>query len=297
MPQLHLLASSYRMGSRLARALPPSVRYGLAEAGGQVWYAASRGQRRNALTNYAAALGLTEDRPEVARVARRAFANYGSMLADFVLIGSLTPAELLDRVTISGREHVDAALEEGRGCILAVPHLGSWDIGGSFAGALGYRIAAVADPFPGSLDLAVVATRQALGLRVIPIGRAAVRAITQALGDNEMVALLCDLPHGPGVEVEFFGRRATVPTGPAAFALKTGARLLPGCVYRTQPGRYHVQLEPQVEVGAPAGASTRGDVQAIMQSVVRRFEGFIRERPEQWYAFRPLLQPALVPAA
>jgi hypothetical protein len=34
-----------------------------------------------------------------------------------------------------------------------------------------------------------------------------------------------------------------------------------------------------------------------MQSVLRRFEEFIRARPEQWYAFRPLLQPALVPAA
>jgi KDO2-lipid IV(A) lauroyltransferase len=285
------------MGSRLARALPPPLRYGLAEAGGQLWYAASRGQRRNALTNYAAALGLAQDHPEVARVARRAFANYGSMLADFVLLGSLTPAELLERVTISGLEHVDAAVEAGRGCILAVPHLGSWDIGGSFAGALGYRIAAVADPFPGSLDAEVVATRQALGLRVIPIGRSAVRAISQALADNEMVALLCDLPHGPGVEVEFFGRRATVPSGPAAFALKTGARLLPGCAYRTQPGRYHVLVEPPIAVAAAPGATGRGDVQGIMQSVVRRFEEFIRARPEQWYAFRPLLQPALVPAA
>jgi KDO2-lipid IV(A) lauroyltransferase len=285
------------VGSRLARAAPPALRYGLAEAGGQVWYAVSRGQRRNALANYAAALGLPEDDPEVARVARRAFANYGSMLMDFVLMGSMSPQELRERVTISGLEHIDAALEKGLGVILAVPHLGSWDVGGSYAGAIGYRICAVADPFPGSLDQAVVATRQTFGLRVIPIGRSAVRAITEALAGNELVCLLCDLPHGPGVEVEFFGRQATVPGGPASFALKTGAPLMPGCVYRTAPGRYHVELQAPLEISVLTRGTSKDAVQRIMQSVVLRLEGFIRPRPEQWYAFRPMFQKALVPAA
>jgi KDO2-lipid IV(A) lauroyltransferase len=285
------------VGSLLARAAPPALRYGLAEVGGQVWYAASRGQRRNALTNYAAALGLPEHDPTVARVARRAFANYGSMLVDFVLMAGMSPRELRKRVTISGLEHIDAALEKGMGVILAVPHLGSWDVGGSYAGAIGYRICAVADPFPGSLDQAVVATRQAFGLRVIPIGRSAVRAITEALAANEIVCLLCDLPHGPGVEVEFFGRQAVVPGGAASFALKTGAPLMPGCVYRTAPGRYHVELQAPLDTAALTGGTSKDAVQGIMQSVVLRLEGFIRARPDQWYAFRPMFRTALVPAA
>jgi KDO2-lipid IV(A) lauroyltransferase len=273
---------------------PPALRYGLAEAGGQVWYAASRDQRRNALANYAAALGLPEDDPEVARVARRAFANYGSMLMDFVLIGSMSPEELRERVTVSGLHHIDAALEKGHGVILAAPHLGSWDVGGSYAGAIGYRISAVADAFPGSLDQAVVATRETFGLRVIPIGRSAVRAITQALAGNELVALLCDLAHGPGVEVDFFGRQATVPGGPASFALKTGAPLVPGCVYRTAPGRYHVEVREPLEISALTGGSSKDAVQRIMQSVVLRLEDFIRAKPEQWYAFRPMFRKAPV---
>jgi KDO2-lipid IV(A) lauroyltransferase len=164
--------------------------------------------------------------------------------------------------------------------------MGSWDMGGSYAGALGYRIAAVAERFPGSLDEAVVATREALGLRVIPIGRAAVRGILDELRQDAIVALLCDLPQGPGVEVEFFGRRATVPGGPGAIAHKAGAALLPACVYRTGPGRYHVHLDPPLPDAA--GAAGRDAGRDLMQSVVRRFEAFIRARPEQWYAFRPM---------
>ena len=106
--------------------------------------------------------------------------NYGRMLMDFILLGSLSPSELTSRVTIDGLELLDAALALGRGAIMAVPHMGSWDMAGSYAGALGYRISAVAERFPGSLDSAVVRTRQRFGLEVITLGRAAVRAITDA---------------------------------------------------------------------------------------------------------------------
>ena len=283
-----MLATSYRVGARLTRALPPAPRYALAGAGGSLWYLFSPAQRRAALGNYAAVLGRPPDDPEVAQVAKRAFSNYGRMLADFVLIGSLGPDELVSRMSVSGREHLDAGLAAGRGVIMAAPHMGSWDMGGSFAGSMGYRMSTVATRFPGSLDAAVAQTRQALGLRVIPLERAAVKAIGDELAANAVVALLCDLPHGPGVEVEFFGQRAMVPPGAAAFAARTGAVVLPACVWRSAPGRYHVHIEPPMEPPAAGKQAAR----ELMQRVVSHFEDFIRPRPDQWYAFRPLFNGA-----
>ena len=215
-------------------------------------------------------------------MARRAFQNYGRMLMDFVLIGSLTPAELIEHMTIDGLDHLDESLARGRGAIMAVPHMGSWDMAGSYGGALGYRIAAVAERFPGSLDEAVVRTRRRFGVNVITMGRSAVRGITDALKHNSVVALLCDLEQGPGVSVRFFGRKATVPGGPAAFALKTGAALIPAFQYATSPGRYHIHLEP------PLAVSDGETKEGLMQRVIGRFEEFIKERPDQWYAFRPM---------
>ena len=113
------------------------MRHAAATPGGAAWFWLSRAQRQAALDNYAAALGLERTDPEVAAVARRAFQNYGRMLMDFLLLGSLTPAELVARVTVAGRDNLDAALERGRGVIFAVPHMGSWDISGSYAAALG----------------------------------------------------------------------------------------------------------------------------------------------------------------
>jgi KDO2-lipid IV(A) lauroyltransferase len=266
------------------QAFPPGVRHAFAAPGGAAWYWLNVQQRRAALDNYAVALGLDRSDPQVARVARRAFQNYGRMLMDFVLMGNLSPADLIEHMSVDGREHLDQALSHGRGAIMAVPHMGSWDMAGSYAGALGYPISAVAERFPGSLNDAVIRTRQRFGLDVIMLGRAAVRAITEALRANRIVALLCDLEQGPGLEVNFFGRRATVPGGPAALALKNGAALMPACQYTTSPGRHHVHLDPPLALG---DSETK---QTVMQRVVDRFEDFIRERPDQWYAFRPMFR-------
>jgi Lauroyl/myristoyl acyltransferase len=281
-PRLPLLGASYYAGARLLRVFPSGFRHAAAAPGGAAWFWLSAAQRRAALDNYAAALDRDRFDPEVSRVARRAFQNYGRMLMDFVLMGSLTPEELVKRMTIDGRDQLDAALAKGRGAIMAVPHMGSWDMAGSYAGALGYSISAVAERFPGSLNDAVVRTRQRFGLDVIALGRSAVRAITNALQANAIVALLCDLDQGPGVTVRFFGRRSIVPGGPAAIALKTGAALMPACQYATSPGRHHVHLDPPLVW--PAGETKEG----LMQRVVNRFEDFIKEHPDQWYAFRSM---------
>lgn len=277
-----MAGAAYHAGARLLRVFPAGVRHVAAAPGGTVWYWLSSAQRRAALDNYAAALGKDPSDPEVARVARRAFQNYGRMLMDFLLLGSISSEELIERVTLVGRVNVDAALDRGRGVVMAVPHMGSWDMVGSYAGAIGYKVSGVAERFPGSLNDAVVRTRERFGIEVILLGRSAVHAISEALQKNRVVALLCDLQQGPGINVRFFGRRAVVPSGPAAFALKTGAALLPAYQYSTGPGRYTLHLDPAI---APNDGETK---ESLTQRVIDRFEDFIRECPDQWYAFRPM---------
>jgi phosphatidylinositol dimannoside acyltransferase len=278
-----LLGASYFAGARALRALPAGLSHAAAAPGGAAWFWLSRAQRSNALDNYAAAMGLERGDPAVRRVARQAFQNYGRMLMEFLLMGDLSKEEVLQRGTVEGREHVDAALARGRGVICALPHMGSWDTSGSYAAALGYPVVAVADPFPPGLNEAVVSARQRYGLEVIILGRAAIRGITDALRANKIVALVCDLEHGPGVEVDFFGRRAVVPSGPAALALKTGATLLTVGQYSPSFGHHHIHVDPAV----PLEGHTK---ETLMQRIVNRFEDYIHERPNQWYAFRPMFR-------
>jgi KDO2-lipid IV(A) lauroyltransferase len=213
------------------------------------------------------------------------------MLADFLLIGSLAPEELPGRLSVDGLEHAERAVRAGRGAILVLPHMGSWDLAGALGMILGYRLSAVAETFPGSLNEAVVEARSQLGLDIIPLGRPAVRAINRGLDEARLVALLCDLPPpgGGGVQVSFFGKRALVPSGPAAFAIKRQVPVLPVFSRRDGPGHYHVHVDPPVEAPDIESMGRKDAPVAMMQRVMERFERFIREYPDQWYAFKAVL--------
>lgn len=284
-----LLRSSYLVGSRLARALPDRLLAAGIRAGGTAWFELSRGQHDAALQNYAAVLKLPPDDPEVRRTARRAFRNYGHMLLDFTRIATLSRDDVRRLVNCVDTAYIDRALERGRGAILALPHMGSWDMAGAAAGVIGYDIHAVAETFPGSLNDAVVTGREFFGLKVIPLGRSAIPRIIQVLNRNGVVALLTDIARGNGVEVEMFERRVSFASGPASLALKTNAALFPVGVWSTGPGSYQAQVEP--ELIYEASGDRKADIRALTQSLANRFERTIRAHPDQWYAFKPILQP------
>jgi KDO2-lipid IV(A) lauroyltransferase len=89
-----------------------------------------------------------------------------------------------------------------------------------------------------------------------------------------------------GVEVEFFGERTTVPAGPAFFALRTGAALLPLATYFTRKSDgHHAVVRPPIPVERQG--SLREDVARITQLLMIEVEGLIRRAPEQWHLFQP----------
>ena len=281
------LAHAYRFGAYLTRLAPARARYGIAAGAAAAFYQFNPLRRGPARSNYAAVMRTSPSDPAVRRMVRHAAANYGRMLADFLFLGSLPPDEVRQMLSHDGKEHVDAALAGGRGAILALPHMGSWDLCGSLAGLFGYQIVAVAEPMPGSLNREIVATRSRHGLQIVMLGRSAVRELSRALASNHLVALLCDLPHGAGVSVRMFGTTVTVPAGPGALACRHLCPILPVYSRRTAPGRYHVHIDPPIlPPDAPAGRDGSAE---MMQRVADRFQAFIARHPDQWYAFRPFM--------
>ena len=71
--------------------------------------------------------------------------------------------------------------------------------------------------------------RQGKGIKIIPLG-AGIKKVFAALKNNEAVGVLADIDYlnpQAGIHVNFFGRPAIMPKGPAAFALKTACPVVP----------------------------------------------------------------------
>ena len=287
---------AYRAGAELARAVPPAVggvvADGLARAMRVAW-PARRAQVARTLQRVTDG-GLHG--AELDRAVDEVFANYARYWHEFFRLRDRSPQWMLDNLDLEGFEHLEAALAGGRGAILALPHLGNWDLAGAHLAARGVDLTAVAETVePPELFEWFVESRRRIGIDVIALGADSGTLVTRALAANRVVCLLSDRDiAGSGITVEFFGEETTVPGGPAMLALRTGAALLPGSAYFTARGG-HV-----ARIGAPIAAVREGrlraDVERVTAEIVRHMEDAIREAPEQWLLMQPNWPSDLVAA-
>ena len=213
-------------------------------------------------------------------VVREAFVSYARYWMESLRLPRMTPADIDAGFTIEGLEHIRAAVDAGTGAILALPHVGGWEVGGSWLVRQGFPLTVVVEALkPPELFTWFADLRRSQGFKVIPLTRSAGVSVVRALRANEIVALVSDRDiAGGGVEVEFFGERTTLPAGPAALAARFGVPLLPTAVYFKGDG-HHAVVRPPLELA--------GDATADTQALARELEDLIRAAPEQWHLFQP----------
>lgn len=225
---------------------------------------------------------------QMQRRVNDAFQSYLRYYLETFRISSLSDAEIDAGFSVEGYSHIEEAAKLGKGVILALPHVGGWDWAGRWLAQRGWKVSAVVEKleskeaFETFLDV-----RRALGVEVIPLDDRAGIAVQEALRNQHIVCLMSDRDiQRNGVEVDFFGERTTVPAGPAFFALRTGAPLIPCAVYFTRRvDGHHTVVRPPIQFTRAGGL--REDVQRLSQLLVVELEQLIRRAPEQWHVFTP----------
>ena len=175
---------------------------------------------------------------------------------------------------------------QGKGVPLIGLHFGNWDLAGLALAARHYPVNALADGFGSrQLEAWIRRSREARGVKIIPVSGLGLRQVYRALKRNEVVGIIFDRPAGAeGVPVRFFGEETRWPPGPAVLALRTKAPVIVGYLVRRPDGTYEGEMRP---VGPFSGDHrVARDVQTVTQAIVSHFEDFIRRYPDQWYMFR-----------
>lgn len=279
----------FQLGNALVSHTPPRLRYGVARVLGNAAYLAGRSLRRQALENYAGIVHAPATSAKVRHTARESVVGYAKLMADFMLLPSLTPAEIDAMVDWRGYQNIERALAGGQGVIVVTPHFGNWDIAAAAAARRGLPLTAVTERFGDeALNREVVAARERIGMKVVPLDVTAGRSVLTALRHGEVVALVCDLPPRGGrtVTVRVCGQDAVVPAGPPLLALKTGAPVVPIMCRRQADNRYLLEVQEPVAF-VPSGDRDR-DLVDLAQAIMDRFEPALLAVPEQWYLYSPM---------
>lgn len=278
---------AYRAASAVARALPAPAAAGLASGLGSIFARTMKDRRAVVERNLERVAGHPLDRRALQRGVAEAFHSYALYWMESFRLPDVSAAELDARMTYDGYQGIVDAVAEGRGLIVALPHLGGWDFGGAWLASQGYPATVVVEALdPPELFEWFADFRRSLGLTIVPHGREAGTAVLKTLRAGGIVGLVCDRDlEGNGVEVSFFGEKTTLPGGPATLALRTGAVLLPAAVYFEGRGHHRGVVLPPIDTTRTG--KLRDDVTRITQDLAYALEDLIRRAPEQWHLMQP----------
>jgi KDO2-lipid IV(A) lauroyltransferase len=278
----------YRSAEWLAMSLPERTGRRVFETLGRVAHRRLHGVRATVAANQARVLGAEPTDARVDHATREAFELYARFWFDAFRIRTMPEKEFNERIVVIGVENIDRALEAGKGCVCALPHMGNWDAAGHWFGANGYRIAAVAEELrPPRLYELFLRHREELGMRIVGLTKEGHvgQQLKQLLSENWMVALVADRDlTGRGTEVEMFGAIRRVPAGPALLSLSSGAPLVVCPVYTRDDG-WEVRIEEPLEIERTG--VIREDVAALSRLMAERFERAIAAKPTDWHMFQP----------
>jgi KDO2-lipid IV(A) lauroyltransferase len=296
-PRDRLSDALYGLGWSTVKQLPEPVAVRLGRTIADLaWKQRGTGVRRLE-SNYARVVpGASPERlAELSRAGMRSYLRY--WMESFRL-----PAWSAERIrgAFAGEDmhHLTDAMAEGRGAVLALPHLANWDLAGAWLTTeLGLPFTTVAERLkPESLYDRFVAFREGLGMEVLPhTGGTAFGALARRLRGGGLVCLVADRDlSASGVEVTFFGETARMPAGPALLAQQTGAALLPVTLWYDDSPVMRGRVHPPVEV---PGTGTRREKAAVMtQALADAFATGIAAHPEDWHMLQRLWLADLDPA-
>lgn len=284
----HLAYLGFATMERLAMTLPERAGRALFELGGRVAHRMLEGPRQTVLRNLSHVLGEPPGSPILEAAAKEVFRSYARYWHESFHVRVLSDEEISRRFRMEGREHIDGAVDAGRGAVLALPHMGNWDVGGRWLNVQGYRMVAVAEKLrPRALYDLFYRHRVALGMQIVPLGdqRMVSEALTKRLAANELLTLVADRAlRGKGVDVEMFGATRRLPPGPALLSLTAGSPLIPAAIYDVDGGWLCI-IRPPLSI-EPTG-DRRTDVAALTRELAAEFERAIAAAPTQWHMLQP----------
>jgi phosphatidylinositol dimannoside acyltransferase len=275
----------YRAGAEIARVLPPALAQPLARVAARTWMTTST-QRRHQVARNLERVASTHPSTGV-HSTEAVFDHYARYWYELFRLPYEDLDRLDERVECDGWEHLRAAAADGQGVLLALPHLGNWDVAGAWLATRGYPVTAVAEPVdPPELFDWFAATRERIGIQVLPLGPDAGSQVLRAVAAGRIVCLVCDRDlTGDGIPVTFFGERTSFPAGPALLAVRSGAPLLPVGLSFLPHGRHGVRILPPLPTDRRG--RLRDDVARVTQHLADVFEELIAAVPDQWLMMQP----------
>jgi len=169
-----------------------------------------------------------------------------------------------------------------KGCIVALPHAGNWDHAAAYFCSTGITLTAVVEKLkPEAIFKKFLDYRSSIGIEPISHKEKTIPILLERLRAGKLVALVADRDMSrSGVEVDFLGGVAKMPSGPAILAIESGAPLLTAYIRYLDKG---IEITFDETIKLPVSGTKEEQIKIVTQSIANNFAQRIKDSPVDWH--------------
>lgn len=271
----------YLLAWQLIALLPEKLAYKLADyVSDRIYKKNGKGIKR-LRGNYGQVMPeySTEKLEELTKLGMRSYLRYWF---DTFRLSRWSKNRIISTTKVIRENLLRDPIQSKQGCIVALPHAGNWDHAAAYFCSTGITLTAVVEKLkPEAIFKKFLAYRESIGIEAISHKEKTIPILANRLQDGKLIALVADRDMSRnGIEVNFFGKTAKMPSGPAILAIKTGAPLITAYVRYTPDG---IEIIFDETIKLTNSGTEEEQIKIITQSIADNFAKRIKEYPVDWH--------------
>lgn len=239
-----------------------------------------RFRRKLVLNNLTTAFGDKYSDQQKAKIGRSSIDNFVQTILES-LISVRRPIDA--NIEVFGREHLNAALEKGKGVYILCAHIGNWEaMGAKITRSFCPSYVIVKKVGSKGLNRFVESLRLKNGFYWIARNKKGdgMRGIKEVLSRGEIVGFAFDQARPGEPRLPFFNQPAKTNTSLAAIWNKIEAPIVPVCIYRKGFGQHELHIQPELKMEPIEGKEDILNVSTRFNQIV---ESMVGPHPEQYF--------------
>jgi KDO2-lipid IV(A) lauroyltransferase len=272
---------TYLLAWKLIGALPEKIAYALAnQISDFIYFRNGKGVKR-LRSNYKRVLPNLGQR-ELSNLTKAGMRSYLRYWFDTFRLNKWSKSRIINTTEVVRENLLRDPIAVKQGCIVALPHAGNWDHAAAYFCSTGINLTAVVEKLkPEAIFKKFLDYRQSIGIEPISHKEKTIPLLTQRLQEGKLIALVADRDMSRnGIEVNFIGGIAKMPSGPAILAINTGAPLITAYIRYTDKG-IKIIFD---QVIIPTNLQNEDEkISAVTQLMADNFAKHIKESPVDWH--------------
>lgn len=257
------------------------------------WYA-SVSIRRGTMANARRVLGEASTTADRTRLGKIVLANFYEFFAEVGRNSRRSQKQMLVEVeSIVGHEKLIAARASGRGAIIAVAHMGSYEVATAALREYEPNINVVFKrDAQGAFERLRQDLHRRLGVNETPIddGLGIWFHLRNRLLANDVVLIQADrvIPGQRGVKLPFLHGHLEVPTGPVKLAMAVGCPIIPVFALRVGKAKVRIIIEDAIHVqGGLRDIGPGSAPHPALIQLTNLIARYVERYPDQWLLVHP----------